>query len=368
MTFSKNEIKEWHDKFDTLKYPTKIYDELVWKNKEYPNKLELLGAWKTGCIRINNNTKSSVYIDENGAKYEYTRRWQTHTPVGFDIWRDLADNTGDVLKNIPSKLQNNKPRVLIEMEKRKGFGFIWGLFVLHCFYPKVYPLYDQHVYRAYVSIQNPNIILPNIASTNWAKYLEYANFFNSLLSREDFSQVEIDRALWAYGKYLKINSGSRTKNTLNAAAQTFEVNEKDDGYCLAFTLGGKHKSFWWKINKDYSLEIIRKFNSGNGKIIFETFTEQEIQEIQKFINHNKIPLANNVQKLTNGTEKEGLGKFLYEKLNKNTTQAQLASHISTIFYYSGIWDYNGRKRNMLFWKKSEDWKNLLNTYYLIQKE
>lgn len=368
MTFSKNEIKEWNSKFNTLKYPTKIYDELVWQNKEHPDKLELLGAWKTGCIRINNKAKNSIYIDENNTKYEYTGRWQPHTPVGFKVWKNLSTITDHIYAKIPPELQETKPDILTEIEGKKGFGFIWGLFALHCFYPKVYPLYDQHVYRAYANIQNPNIILPSTASTNWAKYLEYAHFFNSLVSRENFSQVEIDRALWAYGKYLKTNSSSRSKNTPNATAKPFKANKKDDGYCLAFTLGGKHKRFWWKINKDYSLEIIRKFNSGNGKITLETFTEKEIKNIQQFINGSKIPLANNVQKIKDGTEKEGLGKFLYENLNKNTTQAQLASHISTIFYNSGTWDYNGKKKDMLFWKKSEDWKNLLNSYYLTQRD
>ncbi len=362
MTFSKNKIDEWYNKFDSLKYPTKIYDELVWSNKGNQNKIELLGAWKTGCIRINNNTKNSVYTDENSTKYGYTGRWKASTPVGFDIWRDLSDNADNIRKNIPNVLEGNEPKVLIEMKEKSGFGFIWGLFILHSFYPKIYPLYDQHVYRAYKYIQNPNAALTNTAPNSWLEYYKYTCFFKELVSKGNYSERRVDRALWAYGKYLKTKSSNITMN--KNVKIIIQVDENYDSYHIAFTLGGKHKRFWWKINKNYTLEIIRKFNSGNGKIILETFTEEEIKKIQKFINHNKIPLANNVQKLKNGTEKEGLGKFLYEKLNKNTTQAQLASHISTIFYNSGTWDYNEKKRDMLFWKKSEDWKNLLNSYYL----
>ncbi|RLA73625.1 MAG: hypothetical protein DRG30_06035 [Epsilonproteobacteria bacterium] len=363
MTFSKHEIRVWCNKFDTLQYPTKIYDELVWGTKKCPNQLELLGAWKTGCIRINNSARNPIYIDENNTKYEYTGRWQPHTPVGFDIWKNLSIIANEIYAKIPSELQKTKPNILTEMEEKRGFGFIWGLFILHCFYPEVYPLYDQHVYRAYMNIQNPHIVLPSTASTKWTKYLEYANFFNSLTLRENFRQVEIDRALWAYGKYLKINSSSNcTKDIPNATVQSFVVDEKDDGYCLAFTLGGKHKRFWWKIDENCSITIIRKFNSGSGKITLDIFTEKEIENIQQFINGNKIPLANNVEKIKDGTEKEGLGRFLYEQLNKNTTQAQLASHISAIFYYAGIWDYNRQVRNMLFWNKSKDWKNLIKAY------
>lgn len=363
MTFSRDEIEEWYDKFDSLIYPTRIYDELVWCNKDNIKKIELLGAWKTGCIRINNNAKNPVYVDEIDTKYEYTERWKASTPVGFSIWMNLSDNINSIYKDIPPVFQDNEPKVLMKIREKRGFGFIWGIFVLHCLYPKVYPLYDQHVYRAYKYILNPNIDLPNVAQNSWSEYHKYTNFFKKLVLKENCSQVKVDRALWAYGKYLKImRSSKNTKKNQNIAIKNY------DGYCLAFTLGGKHKRFWWKINKDCSLEIIRKFDSGNGKITLETFSEKEIENIQQFINNTKIPLANNVQKIKDGTEKKGLGKFLYEKLDRNTTQAQLASHISTVFYKSGIWGYNRKKQNMLFWKLSNDWKNLLNAYYIEQRE
>ncbi len=272
MMFLKNEIEEWHNKFDSLRYPTKIYNELVWNNKDYPKKIELLGAWKTGCIRINNNTKKPVYIDLDNTKYEYTRRWKATTPVGFNVWRYLSGNTNSIRKNIPLILEDREPRVLIEMKENSGFGFIWGLFILHSFYPKIYPLYDQHVYRAYKYIQNPNTVLTNAAPNSWSEYHKYTKIFKDLVSRESSSEIKVDRALWAYGKYLKTKRiDNPTKKNIKAPIQ---IDTNYDDYRIGFTLGGKHKRFWWKINRNYSLTIIRKFNSGNGKITLETFTEK----------------------------------------------------------------------------------------------
>jgi len=362
MIFSINEIKEWYSKFDTLKYPTKLYDELVYENKNHPNKIELLGAWKTGSIRINNRTSNPIYIDKNNVKYEFTNRWKESTPVGYTTWKYLSDNISMLYETIPSEIQLDEPKILVEMKARKGFGFIWGLFILHSIYPRIYPLYDQHVYRAYKRIANSDIALPSVASKSWSEYCKYRTFFNQLVSKEKCSPIKIDRALWAYGKYLKVvDKKNITKNSVRTSIQ---FNENNDCYCLGYTLGGKHKIFWWRLKENYSLEIIRKFNADTGKINSSIFTEKEIDKIQEFINGNKIPLANNVQKLQNGTEKEGLGKFLYENLDKNTTEAQLASHISAIFYYSGIWDYNEKKKGMLFWRKTMSWKSLLNSYFL----
>ena len=54
------------------------------------------------------------------------------------------------------------------------------------------------------------------------------------------------------------------------------------------------------------------------------------------------PLANNVEKLANGTEKHGLGRFLYEQLGRDTAGAQLAGQLGVILTSAGVWDYHGK--------------------------
>lgn len=262
MTFSKNEINEWHNKFDNLRYPTKIYDELVWNDKDNPKKIELLGAWKTGCIRINNNTKNSVYTDENGNKYEYTGRWKTSTPVGFDVWRYLSDNAYDIRKQIPHILQESEPKILIEMKEKSGFGFIWSLFILHSFYPKIYPLYDQHVYRAYKYIQNPNTVLANAAPNSWLEYHKYTIFFKGLVLRENCTEINVDRALWAYGKYLKPKSKGPTNMNINTISK---IDERYEDYRVAYTLGGRHKNFGGKLTRIFHWKLLENLTLAMAK-------------------------------------------------------------------------------------------------------
>lgn len=74
-------------------------------------------------------------------------------------------------------------------------------------------------------------------------------------------------------------------------------------------------------------------------------------------------LANNVQKLANGKEKPGVGKFLYDELGWNTTDAQLSSHLGVIFYRSKVWDFNGKMRGMQFKRISSNWSELVQNYY-----
>ena len=113
MTFTKQDIERWASTYDILKYPISIYQELVIDNKDHNNKIELMGAWKTGSIRIDNNTLNPIYIDNNGSKYRYTKRWKKETPVGYEVWKDISQNITDIKKKIPKSItRNSKPDIL----------------------------------------------------------------------------------------------------------------------------------------------------------------------------------------------------------------------------------------------------------------
>ena len=83
-------------------------------------------------------------------------------------------------------------------------GIIWGPFIVHISNPLSFPIIDQHVVRAHYFISEGKIIniLPinkNISHI----YREYTEFFNSLERKTEKSRRIIDKALWAFGKYLK---------------------------------------------------------------------------------------------------------------------------------------------------------------------
>jgi len=61
-------------------------------------------------------------------------------------------------------------------------GIIWKIFLLHIIDPKRYPIFDQHVYRAYDFLTKNKTI--GILSSNKRKediyFSEYISFFNKL--------------------------------------------------------------------------------------------------------------------------------------------------------------------------------------------
>ena len=254
--FGQIEIERWNESYDTYKYPFRIYYELLVRNKSDNRKLELMGAWKTGSLRIDSNGKE--YKDNDGTLYSFTGRWKKEAPVGYHVWQNISNNIAEIKMKIPSKFpEDKKPDVVTELESRDGFGYIWAIFVLHCIYPEVYPLYDQHVYRAFRYIESEGYDFIQLAPSRWTKYTAYRKFFMRLVKDTSLPFWKIDRALWAYGKYLKqINKKTPKSDNFKSKHTKYAVQENINGdWIHMVTLGGKAKSFWWKINAGSSISI-----------------------------------------------------------------------------------------------------------------
>ena len=117
------------------------------------------------------------------------------------------------------------------------------------------------------------------------------------------------------------------------------------------TLGGKAKDFWWRVEANGDITIRRVFETRGlaEDVRVRTTTHAELGRLLAAMADGEWwPLANNVEKLTNGTEQDGLGKFLYEQLDWTATDAQLAGHLGVILTGAGVWEWNQRKRGMMF--------------------
>ena len=131
------------------------------------------------------------------------------------------------------------------------------------------------------------------------------------------------------------------------------------------TLGGKSKTFWWKIDEESNIHIKRIFDFENEKKeLTKIVTAHELDQLDDYMKDGIWKyIANNVEKLSLGTEKSGIGVFLYDNLNWSGTEAQLSGHLGVIFYKSGMWDYNEKKRGIQHKRISDNWNELVRNYY-----
>jgi hypothetical protein len=370
---SLDDVLVWAENFDIDKYSTKVYQELVLDGKSHPSKFKIMGAWKTGCLR--QKYDGQEYLDEDGKSYSFTLRWRDHTPVGKNTWVYINDNITEILPQIPSKCPlDNEPPVLGTLKSRYRFGFIWGLFTLHCCYPLEYPLYDQHVYRAFKKIEPDGKSIPLQASYQWMDYVAYKAFFDNMLSGSGVDHWILDRALWSYGKWLKqgINI-TKNKEKLKFEpvnkAKFLEMTE-DQNWQQEYTLGSRRKPFLSKIDENLNLTIRRRFVNKATDVI-STFLLKDLKEIQSYMKDQEwVPLANSVDNMQNGLEIPGLGSFVYSNIKEDTTFAQSTSQLAAIFVVAGIWDVDKRQvdgegnSRLVFKYKGINWKDALIAYYV----
>ena len=103
----------------------------------------------------------------------------------------------DDARNLP---RDTTPEQFLETFP-KG-GAIWRIFWLHC-WNQDFPIYDQHVHRAMKCIQNENAEEIGQYSDNRKIHLyltQYIPFYRNFC---EIDGRKVDRALWAFGKFMK---------------------------------------------------------------------------------------------------------------------------------------------------------------------
>lgn len=138
---------------------------------------------------------------------------------------------GDVYFKTPKMLQSVKENFIKQIEKARRFppdvpakdfleefpkgGAIYSIFWLHCWYPERFPIYDQHVHRAMTFIRDGKLEeLDQDREKTIKSYLEeYLPFYGPFGAaskdlpfdeqKDGVRGRKADRALWAFGKYLR---------------------------------------------------------------------------------------------------------------------------------------------------------------------
>jgi len=112
---------------------------------------------------------------------------------------------------------------------------------------------------------------------------------------------------------------------------------------MSYTHGGKHIHFEWGLENDL-LTIVNE----NGRIHKYHLDEiiKIIQWLKEEFGDNWFPLANNVAKLGDGTEKNGLGVAILEQAPGDITHAQGASYLGVVLEQVGIFKWNGASRGI----------------------
>ena len=118
---------------------------------------------------------------------------------------------------------------------------------------------------------------------------------------------------------------------------------------MSETRGGKNKRkrFGWEYDPRTMRILIEKEDGRRHE-----FPVQEIESIlrslQAEFGNGFFPLANNVEKLSNGSERPGLGKIILEQKPGDILHAQGASYLGVVMEECRYFEWNGRRRGIMW--------------------
>lgn len=156
----------------------------AYKNEElYSNNINLLHFSKSNIEKL----------------YE----WKNGTPLS-NLKRESLNKK--VLSKIEAINDFKASQSIMLNEVYKEFdnvSAVWRLFLLHIIKPKEYPIYDQHIHRAFQFIND----LPSDGITNGIKDIEklewYKGIYYPFVKRIEIQDIKkMDEAFFAFGKFL----------------------------------------------------------------------------------------------------------------------------------------------------------------------
>jgi hypothetical protein len=159
-----------------------------------------------------NYDKMNLY-DDNIKKETLTKEdlinlfvWKNGTNLSESKKRSLE-------KNVLSKLDlvnkfKKSFNIKTFLKEFKDVSFVWKIFLLHIVNPLDYPIYDQHIHRAFLFF-NKDIFFKEIDNNISLEQKDafyfgnYMHFVTKLRVEDNYKIQDLDRAFFSFGQFLK---------------------------------------------------------------------------------------------------------------------------------------------------------------------
>lgn len=142
-----------------------------------------------------------------------------------------------------------------------------------------------------------------------------------------------------------------------------KIPDSSDSWLSHKTLGIKSRSFLWQVDDSLALHISSEYKNSCVRTV-SIISADELDHLDRFMQGIVwADLANDSEKLGNGSEKGGIGRFLYMRLGWDGVDVQIAGPLSAVFVSSGVWEYNGLRKEMKFRRAGGNWRSQVGAYY-----
>jgi hypothetical protein len=135
-----------------------------------------------------------LYIWKNGTGLSKAKKISIETKIITNL-----DHINDSKANQNYDLNDH-------LSKYRNVSAVWSIFLLHLIHPKNFPIYDQHIHRAFVFITGTDDYHKiDEKLTDNLKFKFYSEIYLPFIEEnlKDFDLKKIDEAFFAFGQFLK---------------------------------------------------------------------------------------------------------------------------------------------------------------------
>jgi len=138
--------------------------------------------------------------------------WKNGMELSERKKKSLKDNVLDKLDLINTYKQQEKFNLDEFKKVFKSMSAVWKIYLLHLIKPDYYPIYDQHIHRAYLYIHHQDYSqLKNTISNKAKENFYFTYYLNFVHSIDGCSLKQIDEALFSFGRFLNVSYGKMVK-------------------------------------------------------------------------------------------------------------------------------------------------------------
>lgn len=181
-------------------------------------KLLILNSSKTTNLNNFINSWSKLYSFSNEAVYNKSifkqsltktdiqnlYEWKNGMKLSLLKQKSFDDKIKSKLTIINDFKSNTEIDLVAFCKEFKKVSAVWRIFLLHIIKPYNYPIYDQHIHRAFLFIHNEDFTNISTSITNQNKERFYFDRYLPFIQSNNIADLKkLDEAFFAFGQFLK---------------------------------------------------------------------------------------------------------------------------------------------------------------------
>ena len=131
-------------------------------------------------------------------------KWKNGMELSTKKQQSLEDKILSKLTAINDFKKSQEVDIVAFQKEFSNLTAVWKIFLLHCIKSSRYPIYDQHIHRAFLFIHNEDYSnLSNDTISNKEKELFYLKRYLHFIESQSISDLKkLDEAFFAFGQFL----------------------------------------------------------------------------------------------------------------------------------------------------------------------